>query len=454
MRVRTVLGTGVHDRGGRGGSAGFRAVLAGAPYRRLLAVRLASQAGDGAFQAGLAALVLFSPERAATPLLVAVATTTAVLPFTLVGPFAGVLLDRWPRQRALLVCNAARVALGLACAAVVAAGAPGGVLLVLVLTALSVNRFLLAGLGAALPHAAPAPLLVAANAVTPTAGTGAFAAGAVAGAGARTALGASPSTDAVVLVAAALGWALAAALTLRIGREDLGPDAGPDASGSAAPSAAAARDIARELAEGAAHVRSRPAVRTALGVIGAHRVAFGVSTLLTVLLARGHLAASPGDVDAALGLLALVAAAAGAGALAAAVLVPPLARRTGVRPVVLAALVLGAATQAVLVPGVTRPGLVAAGAALGLAGQAVKIGVDTVVQTGVEDAVRGRAFALYDVVFNAATVLGALAAVLVVPADGRSPALHAVLAAGYALTAVAAALQPVESDERAPPRDR
>ena len=43
--------------------AGLRRLVAHRPFRRLLALRLTSQASDGVLQVGLAAYVLFSPQR-------------------------------------------------------------------------------------------------------------------------------------------------------------------------------------------------------------------------------------------------------------------------------------------------------------------------------------------------------------------------------------------------------
>ena len=83
-------------------------------FRRLLAVRLVSQCGDGVFQVGLATLFFFAPERLATASDVAAAFAVLLLPFTVVGPWAGVLLDRWRRRGVLLVGNAVRVVLTLA----------------------------------------------------------------------------------------------------------------------------------------------------------------------------------------------------------------------------------------------------------------------------------------------------------------------------------------------------
>jgi hypothetical protein len=44
-------------------------------------------------------------------------------------------------------------------------------------------------------------------------------------------------------------------------------------------------------------------------------------------------------------------------------------------------------------------------------------------------------FAFYDMMFNAAYVAGAALCVVILPADGHSPALIALVAAGYAIAA-------------------
>ena len=79
----------------------------------------------------------------------------------------------------------------------------------------------------------------------------------------------------------------------------------------------------------------------------------------------------------------------------------------------------------------------AAAFALGVSSQGVKICVDTLVQTGVDDAFRGRVFALYDVIFNVVFVAAAAVGAVVIPVDGVSYAVLAVIALGYGLTALA-----------------
>lgn len=408
----------------------LREVLATPGYRRLLGTRLTSQAGDGAFQVGLASLVFFSPEREATTSAVAWAFTAALVPYTVVGPFAGVLLDRWRRRQVLLVANLVRALLVLFVAWAVVVVGVGPLLYVLVLTCLSVNRFFLAGLSAGLPHVVQAGDLVVANAVTPTAGTVAALAGGGAGYAVRSWLGAGDGSDAVVVICAAGLYLVSAAVVLLLRPDQLGPQRG------AAPEPLRRQlgAVTRGLVDGAKHVRQRRAALDALTVIGSLRTGFGMFTLTTVLLCRNTLS-DPADVDAGLALVASAFAAAGLGAGLAAVVTPPLTRVLGLRTWVVAALLAAAAVEAVLALGVTATLLVGGALVLGLAAQAVKISVDTVVQTSVDDAYRGRVFTFYDTVFNAAFLVAAVVAVLAVPPSGDQPWAFAGVAALFALTA-------------------
>ena len=409
----------------------LRDVLSASGYRRLLGTRLASQAGDGAFQVGLASLVFFSPERAATTSAVAWAFTAALVPYTLVGPFAGVLLDRWRRRQVLLVANLVRALLVLLVAWVVVAVGVGPLLYVLVLVCLSVNRFFLAGLSAGLPHVVRPGDLVVANAVTPTAGTVAALLGGAGAYAVRSVLGAGDRSDAVVLVCAAGLYLVSAGVVLLLRPDQLGPDGG---GGTAGPVGGELAGVARGLVEGARHVRERRAAFDALAVIGSLRTGFGLFTLTTVLLCRNTLT-DPADVDAGLALVATAFGAAGVGAGLAAVVTPSATRALGLRTWVVTALVAAAVVEVVLAVTVTAPLLVAGAAVLGLAAQAAKISVDTVVQTSVDDTYRGRVFTFYDTVFNAAFLVAAVVAVLAVPPTGDQPWVFAGVAVLFVTTA-------------------
>ena len=146
-------------------------VLATPNSRRLLATRLTGQASDGLLQAALGSFVLFSPERQATAGQVAAAFALLLLPYSLLGPFTGVFLDRWNRARVLVVANLARARVMIGIALMVAAGRDGLDLGTAVLVTMGIGRLWLAGLSAGLPLVVAPAHLVTANALFPTAGT-------------------------------------------------------------------------------------------------------------------------------------------------------------------------------------------------------------------------------------------------------------------------------------------
>lgn len=408
----------------------LRTVLRGADFRKLFVTRLSSQASDGAFQVALASLFFFSPERAATASAAAAAFAAALLPYTLVGPFAGVLLDRWSRRQILVRANLVRAVLVLGVAALVGYGVVGPVLYVAVLACLSVNRFFLAGLGASLPHVVPRHELVMANAVSPTCGTVAAILGGAAGYGLRVLLGPGDATNALVIVLAAGGYLGAAALAARMHPDLLGPDHDPDR-----PAGEEVRGVVRGLRDGGRHVLDRRRAAYALAAIGSHRFAYGISTIATILLCRNYFN-DPGDVDAGLRLLALVFGASGVGFAVAALVTPPFARRLRPSGWIAACFAGAAAAEYVFVAFLTVPLLLIGAFVLGIAAQGSKICVDAIVQDAIDDAYRGRVFSFYDVVFNAAFVSAAAVAALIVPADGYSPLLYAAIATAYAMTSV------------------
>ncbi len=416
---------------GRGGFVqDLRTVLRGRDFRALFATRLTSQAGDGAFQAGLASLLFFSPERAATAGAAAAAFAVSILPYTVVGPVAGVLLDRWRRRQILLVANLVRTVLVLGIAGLVAGGVVGPLLWAAALVSLSVNRFFLAGLGTSLPHVVPADELVMANAVSPTSGTVAALVGGGCGYAVRLAAGPGDRSDALVLVLAAGCYLAAALLALRMAPGLLGPDLPQRGTGHV-------RGVLQGVAQGARHVRERPFAVHALTVVGAHRLALGLTTVATILICRNYLS-DPADPDAGLALLGVVVGATGAGYAAAALVTPVAVARAGIARWVVASSALAALAQTAVAVHLSVPVLLVAGFVLGVGVQSTKICVDAVLQGGIRDAFLGRVFSFYDIVFNAAFVAAAALAALVLPPDGVSPLalaaaglLYAGAAAGY-----------------------
>jgi MFS family permease len=405
-------------------------LLRGVWFRRLFGVRLASQGSDGVFQVALASYALFANEQLSAGS-IAAALAVVLLPFSLLGPFAGVFLDRWSRRQVLVWANLSRVAIVAVVAAEVAAALPDWLFYATVLVCLSVNRFLLAGLSAALPHTVVGDDLVTANALTPTAGTLAYVVGLGVGAAIRgLADGAGWDGDVTVLLLACLAYAGSGLLALRIPRDRLGPDPDPRRP----PVLASLGAVVAGLVAGLRHLRSRPLPASGLLAIGSHRYWFGISSVALVLLHRN--AFHPGHADAAFAGLSLAALVAGAGFLLAALVTPSVTDRIPARTWVLVLLVVGAAVQLYPTALYSETAVLVSVFVLGLVSQGIKICVDTFVQAGIDDAFRGRVFSLYDVLFNVVFVAAAATGALVLPADGRSYAVLGVLAAGYLLTAV------------------
>jgi predicted MFS family arabinose efflux permease len=230
-----------------------------------------------------------------------------------------------------------------------------------------------------------------------------------------------------VLLSAAVLYGLAGALALRIPRDLLGPDLDqvrPDVR-------EAVRHVARGLVDGLRHLAERRPARYGLTAIGAHRFFYGISFVALILLYRNYFH-GPGEADEAFTDLSVAVLVSGVGFVSAAVLTPIVTERVPPRTWVLVLLLGASVTQ--LLPGAlyTRPALLVSAYFLGLASQGIKIVVDTLVQTNVEDAYRGRVFALYDVIFNVAFVAAAAMAAVVLPDDGKSYAVLVVTALGYA----------------------
>jgi MFS family permease len=408
-----------------------RELLRNPGFRRLFATRLLSQFADGIFQASLASAVFFSPERQTDAAAVAAGFSVLLLPYSLIGPFAGVLLDRWSRARVLVRANLVRAALIVLTAGVLVWLGAGGLPFYLVaLAVISVNRFFLATLSAGLPRVVETDRLVPANALSVTSGTVATLIGA--GLGVLLRGSGSDRAAAVVALVAGLGY-VASSLVARgfaVGR--LGPDREP---GAATPSLRDdLRAVASGLAAGARHVAARRPAAAALAAMTAHRFCFGVTTLIT-LLAYRNLFVDDGLLKAGLPGLTQVVAASGAGTLLGAVLTPVVVRRIPKALWVTIVLALGAVVEIGLGLPYEKVTFVLAGFALGVVSQGSKIAIDTIVQESVDDGFRGRVFSFYDTLFNISFVAAAAAAALVLPDDGYSPATLVVLAALYALAA-------------------
>ncbi len=396
-------------------------------FGRLLASRFAAQWGDGVFQAALGGAVLFNPERHADPMAIAAGLAVLLLPYSLVGPFAGALLDRWDRRAVLAVANLLRGVLIVLVALAVGTGVAGAPLYLGALLVTGVSRFVLAGLSAGLPHVAPRRHLVEANALAATVGAAFTVFGGVCAIGLREVVGSGNIGSAWVTAGAVLGSLLAAAMAASLRHGQLGPDSTDEP-------AEATRAVASGLRDGLAAAVRVPSVAAGLVALVAHRLSFGIATLVTLLLYRNSFT-SHGLLLAGLAGVGQLLIAGAAGLLLAAVLTPLLVARFGRRHTVRGALLAAGILILTLGLPMIMPTMLAAAFALSTAGQVVKLSLDATVQGDVGDEVRGRVFSLYDTVFNVGYVLAVALAAAVVPPNGHAPELLLLAAAAYLIAA-------------------
>ncbi|MFJ5721848.1 MFS transporter [Streptomyces sp. NPDC093149] len=395
-------------------------------FRRLLAVRLLSQSADGVYQVALAAHVVFSPEKQASAGAIASAMAVLLLPYSLVGPFAGVLLDRWPRRQVFLYGNLLRAALACCTALLILGSAPDWLFYTSALCVTAVNRFVLAGLSAALPRVVDRDRLVLANSLSPTAGTLAATAGGGLAFVVRLVLA---DSDAAVVLLGAVLYLASALVSLSLATRLLGPDQ----DGRRIRLGKALAITARGLVDGLRHLAERRQATRALAAMTVLRFCYGALTVMVLMLSRYAWSDSESE---GLALLGLAVGISGAGFFAAAVVTPWAVGRLGR----FRWMAVCAATAAVLEPAlglwfVPAP-ILAAAFVLGLVTQGAKITTDTVVQTWVDDTFRGRVFSLYDVLFNVAFVGAAAVSALMLPPDGQSAVLVTGVAVLYAVAAL------------------
>jgi len=411
----------------------LRAVLAEYDFRQLFATRLVSQAGDGVFNAGLGAYVFFNATSFPNPAAAAAAFAVLYLPYSLVGPFAGVFIDRWSRRQILVWSALLRFAFVVLAAAFVAAGALGLPLYIAALLVLGVNRFFLSALSAALPHVVSSDKLVMANSVAPTSGTIVAFIGGIAGVGVHLVTGGGQIGSAATLMVGGLCYLGAGLLATRMPRSLLGPSAmadgtAPDGLGTDL------ANVLRGLRAGVGHLARRRRAGAALAATASHRFLYGIMLLMSVLLYRNFFYRGDGG-NAALGhyLVIIVASALGYGT--AAVVTPVAARRMTKAAWITTLLAGGGIATGALGTGFRQPGFLAVGFLLGVVAQGVSICTTTILQQEVDDDFRGRVFSVNDMLYNAAFVLGAALSAAFMPPSGRSYPMLTLVTVGYLVAA-------------------
>jgi MFS family permease len=398
---------------------------------RLLGVRWSGQATDGLFQSALASFVLFSPERQADALSAAIAFAVVLLPYSLVGPFVGTILDRVSRQRALIFANAARGINLLVVAWLVYSGQTGVELTVFVLIAFGINRLILAGLSAGLPLVIESKSLISANALAVTGGSVLVVLGGGLGVAIRNlfdSLAVADQADAMLVLIASGGYLTASLLALRLGRKEIGPLPHEVKEASL-------KEGLIEMREGFAFLRThQDAIR---GILATAVQRGGITALtLTALLLQRNTFNSPDNPEDGLRGFGIVLAIAGIGITIGALTAPYGVARFGRHRWIKWSMLLSAFGPLILVVSQTEVALALTGFFVALCGQNVKVTNDALVQSKIDDYYRGRVFAVYDVLVNGAIVSGGLIAALLLPTSGVTPWVPALVSAMYLLVAL------------------
>ncbi|OZC79487.1 hypothetical protein CH251_00935 [Rhodococcus sp. 06-462-5] len=418
--------------------ASFRTRLRESPgVGKLTTIRFAGQFGDGLFQAALSGAILFNPERATNPAEIAAGFAVLLVPYSLVGPFAGALLDRWDRRSVLLWANIVRIVLIVTTALLLCAGVDATPLLLLALATVGLSRFVLAGASASLPHVVRQSWLVPMNSVLATVGSGFAAAGAGVAVAVIGVVGAGDLGSGVAVGLASTGSVVGAFAAARFRPRSLGP-------GVESRTDNPLKDVAAGLKSGAQAVWRSAGVTTAMLGIGAHRIVFGINTLIMVLILRETTTSSlPGGLAG----FGIAVGATATGMFLAALITPFAVPRFGRTRTIAAALVLAIVAQLGAVSGLTQTSLLIGAFLLGIAGQTVKLSGDAAMQIEIDDAHRGRVFALQDTVFNVAFVAALAAAAFAVGPDttdlNQDPTAHILVFVGagiYALGLAAAVI--------------
>jgi MFS family permease len=364
-------------------------------FALLMMVQFGAQAGDAIIQTALAKFIVFGGakgldvEAAPSPDALLSMVLILFVPYTILSPFLGVVIDRWDRRLLLFGVNALRGLAAILVALVGIEAAGNLALLAVFLLTLAATRIVLATKAAALPAALGNRDLVEANAVSQLGGA-LFQLGA--GGAALVATLVIPAEP--VALAGGVVCLAAAAIALRIRRADEGrapTTLGREIARVLSTIAAGIREVARTPKAGAA-ITTYFWLRLlwSFSIVGigfvAKQLVAGNENLRLVVTAGG------GAVGAVLGFL----------------LADAMRRRVpNTARIVLVAASIAGLGAAVLGALEIRATIALLTFCLGFGFFLAKISLDTLVQEALGDDFRGRAFSLYDIAYNLAWVVAA-----------------------------------------------
>jgi len=406
-------------------------ILTDRKFARLLRVRWTGQLTDGIFQSALASFVLFSPERQANALSAALAFAVVLLPYSIIGPFVGTILDRISRQRAIAFSNLTRAITLLIISLLIFQGRTGVELTIFVLVAFGVNRLILAGLSAGIPLMIESKSLISANALAVTGGSVFVVIGGGIGLGIRKlidGLVTADHADGYIILFAAAGYLTAALFASFLKKKEIGP------LDHEIKNASFAQGII-EMREGVNFLRQHIDAARGITAVALHRGGITALTLIALLLERNTFN-DPADSEAGLAGLSFTLSIAAIGFVVGAVAAPYGVRKVGRHRWMRFSLMASTLGPLSILFTRTPFSLVCAAFLTALFGQSLKVTNDALVQSKIDDIYRGRVFSVYDVVVNGAIVSGAVIAALLLPNSGDTYVVPALVAAIYLIAGV------------------
>ena len=381
---------------------------------------------DGIFQSALASFILFSPERQANALGAALAFAVVLLPYSVIGPFVGTILDRVSRQRAIAFSNLSRAITLSIIALLLFQGHTGIEITIFVLIAFGVNRLILAGLSAGIPLMIESKSLISANALAVTGGSVWVVLGGGIGLGMRSLLDSvtsADSADAYIILLGAVGYLTASLFASNLKKDEIGPLEHEIKNASFTQGLI-------EMREGVKFLSQNIDAARGIAAVAVHRGGITALTLIALLLERNTFH-DPADSEAGLAGLSFTLSIAACGFVVGAVIAPYGVRKVGRHRWM--RLMLSASTLGPLFIVFSRTPVTLAIAAFvtALFGQSLKVTNDALVQSKIDDIYRGRVFSVYDVVVNGAIVSGAVIAALLLPDTGDSYLVPSIVAGIY-----------------------
>jgi len=353
--------------------------------------------GDGIVQASLAKTIAFggkagfSLDQARSPRHILALVLLTYLPYMLISPFMGVVIDRFDRRKLLVLANGFRAAV-IVVIGLGASSLPDAVLIAALILTLASTRLVLAIKSAGLPTVLSGRNLMQGNSIS-QAGQAVFQ---LTGAGIAL-VGTKLASAGVVIVGGAIVYGVGAMFASRARNLAEGT--------RSARFLAEARRILRDIGEGIRQIRKRPAASLGVTSFLTLRTLVSFASLVFALQARDILGGKGDSSNTAVIVAGLAAA---AGASLGFVLAQVLKER--VPPARLIVVAMGTAGVGfVLVGGVRSTfGLSVTAFVAALAYFIGKISADTIMQQSLPDQYRGRGFSFFDVAFNLAWIVPAL----------------------------------------------